>query len=171
MRGNFTKNRGAKTLQGRINQLRGLRNVGSKMVTDKKYMDQIYEDGMDFHSKKRKREAAKLDKEFTKVVKDNIVSPHYLNKNYEAPKEFAEQYETGREEHQLTIEEARFINNRNKPQRQFDPSRGYSQVEKEIRMRNYGFKPGIWSPSPSLSEDDDWYGEYARLQRSNKPIY
>ena len=81
MRGNFTRNRGAKTLQGRLNQLRGLRNVGTKMLTDKKYLDQLYEDGMDFHSKKRKREAAKLDRQFTKVVKDNIVTPHYLNKD------------------------------------------------------------------------------------------
>ena len=92
MRGNFTKNRGAKTLAGRLNQLRALRNVGSKMLTDKAYMDQLYEDGMDFHSKKRKREAAKLDNEFTKVVRGNIVKPHYLNKDYDAPKEFAENF-------------------------------------------------------------------------------
>ena len=112
MRGNFTKNRGAKTLQGRLNQLRGLRNVGTKMLTDKAYLDQLYQDGMDFHSKKRKREAAKLDNQFTKVVKDNIVTPHYLNKDYEAPKEFAAAYENGRDADQLTIEEARYINGR-----------------------------------------------------------
>ena len=63
MRGNFTKNRGAKTLQGRLNQLRGLRNVGTKMLTDKAYLDQLYEDGMDFHSKKRKREERKRQQE------------------------------------------------------------------------------------------------------------
>ena len=164
MRGNFTKNRGAKTLQGRINQLRGLRNVGSKMMTDKSYMDQLYDDGMDFHSKKRKREAAKLDNEFTKVVKDNIVPPHYLNKDYDAPKEFAAAYEDGREEEQLTIEEARYINNRTNTRKGTNPSRGYSQVEKEIRMRNYGYVPGVWSPSPSPSSDD-WYDDYARKQR------
>tara|TARA_R100001591_G_scaffold111527_1_gene123189 strand:+ start:301 stop:816 length:516 start_codon:yes stop_codon:yes gene_type:complete len=171
MRGNFTKNRGAKTLAGRINQLRGLRNVGRKMLTDKAYMDQIYEDGMDFHSKKRKREAAKLDNQFTKVVRDNIVKPHYHNKNYEAPKEFAEAYEAGREEHQLTIEEAKFINTKAQNQKQLDLTRGYSQVEKERRMRNYGFKPGVWSPSPALDYEDDWHSKYARLQRSNKSYY
>ena len=165
MRGNFTKNRGAKTLQGRINQLRGLRNVGTKMLTDKAYLDQIYEDGMDFHSKKRKREAARLDNQFTKVVKDNIVKPHYLNKNYDAPKEFAENYEAGREEHQLTIEEAKYINTRSKTRKQLDLTRGYSQAEKQLRMKAYGLKPGLWSPSPAVDYEDNWHSEYARLQR------
>ena len=164
MRGNFTQNRGAKTLQGRLNQLRGLRNVGTKMLTDKKYLDQLYEDGMDFHSKKRKREAAKLDNQFTKVVKDNIVTPHYLNKDYDAPKEFAAAYEEGRDEQQLTIEEARFINNRTNTRKSINLNRGYSQVEKETSMRSYGYLPGVWSPSPTPSSDD-WYDDYERKQR------
>ena len=171
MRGNFTKNRGAKTLAGRLNQLRALRNVGSKMLTDKAYLDQLYEDGMDFHSKKRKREAAKLDNEFTKVVRDNIVKPHYLNKDYDAPKEFAEQYEAERAAHQLTIEEAKFINTKNKQRHQVDITRGYSQVEREQRMKNYGLLPGLWSPSPALSDEDGWYDDYAKKQRSNKSYY
>ena len=165
MRGNFTKNRGAKTLQGRLNQLRGLRNVGTKMLTDKAYLDQLYQDGMDFHSKKRKREAAKLDNQFTKVVKDNIVTPHYLNKDYEAPKEFAAAYENGRDADQLTIEEARYINGRAQTRKSTSTYRGYSQIEKEAKMKNYGYLPGVWSPSPTPSEDN-WYSDYARKQRT-----
>jgi hypothetical protein len=141
------------------------------MLTDKAYLDQLYEDGMDFHSKKRKREAAKLDNEFTKVVRDNIVKPHYLNKDYDAPKEFAEQYEAERAAHQLTIEEAKFINTKNKQRQQVDLTRGYSQVEREQRMKNYGLLPGLWSPSPALSDEDGWYDDYAKKQRSNKSYY
>ena len=117
------------------------------------------------HSKKRKREAAKLDNQFTKVVKDNIVTPHYLNKDYEAPKEFAAAYENGRDADQLTIEEARYINGRAQTRKSTSTYRGYSQVEKEAKMKNYGYLPGVWSPSPTPSEDN-WYSDYARKQRT-----
>ncbi|MFL2899982.1 MAG: hypothetical protein ACJZ41_05830 [Candidatus Pelagibacterales bacterium] len=177
-RGNFSGNRGAKTLAGRLNQLRGLRNVGIKMATDKQYLDQLYEDGMDFKSKKRKREAAKLDNQFRKVVKENIIEPHMFNKDYDAPKEWAAAYEDGREEHQLTIEEAQRIHSSTQSPSNYDPTRGYSVMQKETKMRRYGYKPGLWSPSPSHSshyddygDDDTWYNDYARKQRSKGPIY
>ena len=87
-----------------------------------------------------------------------------LNKNYDAPKEFAAAYEEGRDEQQLTIEEARFINNRTNTRNSINLNRGYSQVEKETRMRSYGYLPGVWSPSPTPSSDD-WYDDYERKQR------
>tara|TARA_R100000781_G_C4052360_1_gene118095 strand:+ start:102 stop:623 length:522 start_codon:yes stop_codon:yes gene_type:complete len=173
MRGNFSKNRGAKTLSGRLRQLRALRNVGTKLAVDKDYLDQVQSDGMDFVSKRRKREAAKLDKEFNKVVKDNIVKPHYLNKNYEAPKEWSDDYENQRDQQQLSIEEAQYINRKAKEQKVHDERTGWSkQVDATKARRYYGNNShlGAWLPKPEYN-DDEWYGNYARLQRSTKPIY
>ena len=173
MRGNFSNNRGAKTLAGRMRQLRALRNVGAKMAFDKDYLEQVQSDGMDFVSKRRKREASKLDNQFTKVVKDNIVKPHYFNKNYEAPKEWSDQYENDRQQQQLSIEEAQYINRKAKEQKVQDDRTGWTKVVEATKAKKYygqNSHLGAWLPKPEYN-DDDWYGEYARLQRSNKPIY
>ena len=60
---------------------------------------------------------------------------------------------------------------KNKQRQQVDLTRGYSQVEREQRMKNYGLLPGLWSPSPALSDEDGWYDDYAKKQRSNKSYY
>ena len=66
-RGNFTNHPGPRSLSGRLNQLRGLRNVGIKIATDKQYLDQMYSDGMDYVSKRKKREAAKVENEYNQA--------------------------------------------------------------------------------------------------------
>ena len=81
-RGNFTRNRGAKTLQGRINQLRSLKNVGSKMMTDKLYMNQLYDDGMEYVSKKDLRWLAPVKHKelYIYLAEENrsdVVTPYY----------------------------------------------------------------------------------------------
>ena len=165
-RGNFTNNRGPKTIAGRINQLRGLRNVGIKIATDRKYADQLYEDGLDFVSKRRKREAAKVHNEFSRIVKNNIVKPKGENKNYEAPKEWIEDYEGKRQDYQLSLEEARLINEAKVKAKGKDPF-SYS---KSLRTPNYGSGPITWTPmapkpaSVFYDDDDNWYSNYKRLQ-------
>ena len=165
-RGNFTKNRGPKSLAGRLNQLRGLRNVGIKLATDKQYLDQVYDDGMDFVSKRKKREANKLDAEFTKVVRDNIVKPHQFNKDYNAPKEWVEDYEAKKADHQLSIEEAQRIARANRNINATNYQTGFSTTKRKMDYRRYGYMPGVWLPTPSKrDDDDDWYSNYARKQR------
>jgi len=81
-RGNFTRNRGAKTLQGRINQLRSLKNVGSKMMTDKLYMNQLYSDGMEYLSKRdlawlRPVKHKELYVYLAEENRSDVVTPYY----------------------------------------------------------------------------------------------
>lgn len=165
-RGNFTKNRGPKSLAGRLNQLRGLRNVGIKLATDKQYLDQVYEDGMDFVSKRKKREATRLDNEFTKVVRDNIVKPHLFNKNYQAPKEWIEDYEARKDEDQLSIEEAQRISRTQRDKHTPHYQTGFSATKRKADYKRYGYMPGVWLPTPTRQDEDDWYSNYARIQRS-----
>ena len=171
-RGNFTSNRGPKTLAGRIKQLQGLRNVGSKIATDRDYLNQVYDDGMEFVSERKKREAARVHNEFTRVVKNNIIKPKGENKNYEAPKEWIEDFEAKRQEHQLSLEEARLINDSKIKAKGKDPF-SYS---KSLKTRNYGNGPQTWLPSVPKSasvfydDDDDWYSSYKKLQ-SPKSYY
>ena len=167
-RGNFTNNRGPKTVSGRINQLRGLRNVGIKISTDKKYADQLYSEGLEFVSYRRKREAAKVHNDFTKVVRDNVIKPKGENKNYEAPKEWIEDHEAKRAEHELSLEEARIINQAKIKKAAANPF-SYSNT-KINRSKNYGNGPQTWMPSPprpaSVFNDtpDKFYSDYVRLQ-------
>tara|TARA_R110002020_G_scaffold307615_1_gene523430 strand:- start:146 stop:655 length:510 start_codon:yes stop_codon:yes gene_type:complete len=162
-RGNFTNNRGPKTLSGRLNQLRGLRNVGIKIATDKQYLDQVYDDGMDFVSKRKKREASKIENEFNRVVRDNIIKPKDFNKNYEAPKEWLSDYEAKKAEHELSLREAQEIN---KHSQRREPSNPYSRKEPQINYARYGYAPGVWLPSKAPSrEGSSWYSNYARLQK------
>lgn len=173
-RGNFNNHPGPKSLATRLNQLRGLRNVGIKIATNKQYLDQMYDDGMDFVSKRKKREAARIDNEFTRVVRDNIVKPSMFNKNYEAPKEWIEDYEAKKEAHQLSIEDARRINQKTKTQNTLNYSTGFSITKPTNRaslLRRYGYSPvPVWVQTQTGDGDDDWYNEYARLQ-SSKTYY
>ena len=163
-RGNFTTNRGPKTLSGRLNQLRGLRNVGIKIATDKQYLDQMYDDGMDYVSKRKKREASKLENEFNRVVRDNIIKPSYMNKNYDAPKEWIEDYEGRKAEHALSLKEAREINKQKETASTHNP---FSTKKPQTPdYRRYGYAQGIWLPGKSNnSEGSKWYSDYARLQK------
>ena len=73
MRGNHSFNRGPKSIQGRMRALQNLRNVGNKIAVDKQYKDQLWDDGMDYVSQRRAREAAVINNEFTRQVKNKIV--------------------------------------------------------------------------------------------------
>ena len=44
MKGNRTKSRGPKSIQGRIRALHNLRNVGSKLATDKSYSQAVWKE-------------------------------------------------------------------------------------------------------------------------------
>jgi len=165
-RGNFTNNRGPKTLSGRLNQLRGLRNVGIKIATDKQYLDQMYDDGMDFVSKRKKREASKLENEFNRVVRDNIIKPKDFNKNYEAPKEWLSDYEARKNEHDLSLRDAQEINKQ--VVKRTTTSSPFTAGRRSIP--NYGNGPQTWLPSrprPSSvfnDTEDEWYSNYKKLQ-------
>jgi len=162
-RGNFTNHPGPRSLSGRLNQLRGLRNVGIKIATDKQYLDQMYSDGMDYVSKRKKREAAKLENEFNRVVRDNIIKPKDFNKNYEAPKEWLSDYEATKAEHGLSLREAQEIN---KQSQRKEPSNPYSRKEPTVDYARYGYMRGVWLPSKAKSsEGSKWYSDYARLQK------
>ena len=165
-RGNFTSNRGPKTLSGRLNQLRGLRNVGIKIATDKQYLDQMYSDGMDYVSKRKKREAAKLENEFNRVVRDNIITPKDFNKDYDAPKEWMSDYNAKKAEHALSLREAQEINKQ--VVKRTTTTSPFSSGRRSTP--NYGTGPQTWLPSiprPSSvfnDTDDDWYSNYKKLQ-------
>jgi len=165
-RGNFTNNRGPKTLSGRMNQLRGLRNVGIKIATDKQYLDQMYSDGMDYVSKRKKREAAKLENEFNRVVRDNIITPKDFNKDYDAPKEWMSDYNAKKAEHALSLREAQEINKQ--VVKRTTTTSPFSSGRRSTP--NYGTGPQTWLPSiprPSSvfnDTDDDWYSNYKKLQ-------
>ena len=69
MRGNRSFSRGPKCINGRMRALQNLRNVGHKIAVDREYADQLYSDGMDYVSKRRKREAVSLANKFRRKVK------------------------------------------------------------------------------------------------------
>ena len=50
---------GPRSIQARMRSLSNLRNVGKKIFFDKEYSDQLWEDGMDYTTKRRKRQARK----------------------------------------------------------------------------------------------------------------
>ena len=104
MRGNHSFNRGPKSIQGRMRALQNLRNVGNKIAVDKQYKDQLWDDGMDYVSQRRAREAAVINNEFTRQVKNKIVKPK--NKDIDALKAWEAMFEEARDEDDLSIPEA-----------------------------------------------------------------
>ena len=64
---------GARSIQARMRQLQGLRNVGHKIFLDKKYKEQLLDDGMDFVSKRTKRAAVVQMNEYNRQIKKHLV--------------------------------------------------------------------------------------------------
>jgi hypothetical protein len=60
-----------------MRQLQGLKNVNRKIFLDKQYADQLWEDGMDYVSKRRKREAMKQVNEYDRQVKNRLIKSKY----------------------------------------------------------------------------------------------
>ena len=169
MRGNHSFNRGPKSINGRIRSLKNLRNVGHKMFIDKDYTEQLYSDGMEYVSKRRKREAATLANQFSKQVKKNIVKKKV--KDVDALKAWEALHDDNKSLDALSIEEAVEINNLTKERsRPKIPVTNGFKTSTPIR-KNYGSMAGVWIPTGASDEDDKWYSNYAALQRSNKPIY
>lgn len=163
MRGNHSFNRGPKSIQGRMRSLQNLRNVGNKIAVDSTYKDQLWDDGMNYVSQRRKREAAAVHNEFTRQVKNKIVKPK--TKDIDALKAWEHMFEEARDEDDLSIPEAIEINKfvSKPPATLHKPS----FTKKEAVKKNYGFMPGVWT-SVSPSTDDSWYDDYARAQRASK---
>lgn len=139
------------------------------MFIDKNYTEQLYSDGMDYISKRRKREASTLANQFSKKVKENIVKKKV--KDVDALKAWEALHDDNKSLDALSIEEAVEINTltkeRSKPKQ---PAMNGFKTSTPLR-RNYGNMPGVWTPSYASDEDEKWYSNYAALQRANKPIY
>ena len=161
MRGNHSFNRGPKSIQGRMRALQNLRNVGNKIAVDKQYKDQLWDDGMDYVSQRRAREAAVINNEFTRQVKNKIVKPK--NKDIDALKAWEAMFEEARDEDDLSIPEAieidRFVKKR-------QPEKKISFSHREPVRKNYGFMTGVWTPTSKPSSGG--YDEYAIAQRASK---
>ena len=65
---------GPRSIQARMRSLSNLRNVGKKIFFDKEYSDQLWEDGMDYTTKRRKRQARKQVNEHKRQIKQHLQS-------------------------------------------------------------------------------------------------
>ena len=162
MRGNHSFNRGPKSIQGRMRALQNLRNVGNKIAVDKQYKDQLWDDGMDYVSQRRAREAAVINNEFTRQVKNKIVKPK--NKDIDALKAWEAMFEERRDEDDLSIPEALEIDKFVKSRKQ--KTHKIKFTEKPAVRKNYGFMRGVWTPVSSAG--DGWHDEYAAAQRKSR---
>ena len=162
MRGNHSFNRGPKSIQGRMRALQNLRNVGSKIAVDKEYKEQLWEDGMDYVSQRRAREAEVIHNQFTRQVKNKIVKPK--TKDIDALKAWEAMFEERRDEDDLSIPEALEIDKFVKSRKQ--KTHKIKFTEKPAVRKNYGFMRGVWTPVSSAG--DGWHDEYAAAQRKSR---
>jgi len=168
MRGNHSFNRGPKSVNGRVRSLMNLRNVGHKMAVDKEYKEQVYEDGMNYVSQRRAREAAATSNEFRRQVKKNIINKK--TKDIDALKAYEAMHSANKNLDDLSIEEACEIDKHIKA-RKSGPVTAYnfSKPNKQTNYRRYGFMQGVWTPTGKGSSS--FYDEYAVAQKSGKKYY
>ena len=144
--------------------LQNLRNVGHKIAVDREYADQLYSDGMDYVSKRRKREAVSLANKFRRKVKEHIVSRK--TQDIDALKAWQETFENNRSEDDLSIPEAIEIDKITvKPK----PPLKTPYKTQSRTYRDYGFMQGVWTPTGA--RNDSFHDEYAKAQRSGKKYY
>ena len=65
---------GPRSIQARMRSLSNLRNVGRKIFFDKEYSDQLWEDGMNYTTQRRKRQARKQVSEHKRQIKQHLQS-------------------------------------------------------------------------------------------------
>ena len=106
MRGNRTKNRGPKSIQGRVRALHNLRNVGSKLASDSAYREDTWKQGMDYIPQKDQRQAQALSNGFDRQVKKSIIQG---NNDIEKLREWEQSIEAGKSFDDMTIGEAKEI--------------------------------------------------------------
>ena len=106
MRGNRTKNRGPKSIQGRVRALHNLRNVGSKLASDSAYREDTWKQGMDYIPQKHQRQAQALSNGFDRQVKKSIIQG---NNDIEKLREWEQSIEAGKSFDDMTIGEAKEI--------------------------------------------------------------
>jgi len=141
---------GPRSIQARMRQLQALKNVRRKIFLDKEYSDQLWEDGMDYVSKRRKREAAKQVNEYDRQIKKHLVKSKFPN--IEAVNQW-KQSQTGLEASKLIIERERRNNpNQDKPLAQFRElkadrvQRNYVQADFNAGFVNIGPPVENWLP-------------------------
>ena len=106
MKGNRTKSRGPKSIQGRIRALHNLRNVGSKLATDKNYSEAVWKEGMNYVPETDKRTATVLNNEHERQVKKSIIKGDY---NIDELREWEKAIDEGKSVDDMTIGQAKEI--------------------------------------------------------------